>query len=85
MIPPGDQWGPFAPGIDQAERRARLRSLRALSRVFCGPRAADLYRLLAEAETNPDALEPASVEINRLPPLDRRQILASFARLATTA
>lgn len=85
MIPTADAWGPFAPNLDPAERRARLRSLRALSRVYAGPRAATLCRFLAQAETDPDALEPASIEINRLAPLDRRAILASFARLATSA
>ncbi|WP_264483980.1 hypothetical protein [Methylobacterium sp. W2] len=39
MIPAGDQWGPFAPNLDPAERRARLPSLRALSRVYADPRA----------------------------------------------
>lgn len=82
MIAPGDAWGPFAPGIDPAEQRARLRSLRALAKVYAGPRAADACRLLAQAETDPTALEPASAAVNRLAPVDRRQILASFARLA---
>lgn len=84
MIFSGDQWGPFAEGLDPAEQRARLRSLRALARVYCGPRAADLCSLLAQAETNPEALEPANVALNRLAPLDRRAILASFARLSTS-
>lgn len=85
MIPTGDRWGPFAEGLDAAEQRARLRSLRAISRLFCGPRAADLCRLLAEAETNPAALEPASVAINRLAATDRRHVLAAYARLASAA
>lgn len=80
-----DQWGPFAEGLDPAERRARLRSLRALARVYAGPRAADVCRFLAQAETDPEALEPAILAINRLAPIDRRQILASFARLAVSA
>ena len=28
-IAPADRWGPFAAGLDEAERRARLRSMRA--------------------------------------------------------
>lgn len=74
MIAPCDAWGPFAPNIDLAEQRARLRSLRALTKVYAGPRAVDACRLLAQAETDPAALEPASVALNRLPPTDRRQI-----------
>ncbi|WP_264051669.1 hypothetical protein [Methylobacterium flocculans] len=85
MIAPCDTWGPFAEGIDPAEQRARLRSLRALAKVYAGPRAAVVCRLLAQAETDPAALEPASVALNRLAPVDRRQILASFARLTASA
>lgn len=85
MIPAADAWGPWAPGISEAERRARLRSLRALARVFCGPRAADLCRLLAQAETDPSALEPASAAISRLAATDRRHVLAAYARLASAA
>ena len=81
MIPAADRFGPFADDIEPAERRARLRSLRALARVFCGPRAADLCRLLAEAETNPAALEPASQALGRLAANDRQHVLASYARL----
>lgn len=82
MIPARDQWGPFAEGIDLAEQRARLRSLRALAKVYAGPRAADACRLLARAETDPAALEPASAALNRLAPIDRRNVLASYARLS---
>lgn len=85
MIPAADAWGPWAPNLDPAERRARLRSLRALARVYAGPRALTVCQLLAQAETDADALEPASRAINNLAPLDRRAILASFARLAITA
>lgn len=85
MIPAADQWGSFAEGIDHAEQRARLRSLRALAKVYAGPRAADVCRLLAQAETDPAALAPPSVALNCLAPTERRQILASFARLAASA
>lgn len=83
MIPAGDQWGPWAPGTPEAERRARLRSLRALARVYAGPRALTLCRFLAQAETDPDAMEPASVELNRLAATDRRNVLASYLRLSS--
>ena len=82
MIPTRDQWGPFAEGIDAAEQRARLRSLRALAAIHCGPRAATLCRLLSSAETDPADLEPAAAALNRLAPVDRRHVLASYAGLA---
>lgn len=82
MTEPGDAWGPFAPNIEPAEQRARLRSLRGLAKVYAGPRAADACKLLAQAETDPAALEPASAALNRLAPTDRRNVLASYARLA---
>jgi hypothetical protein len=59
--------------------------LRALAKVYAGPRAANACKLLAQAEIDPAALEPASVALNRLAPTDRRQIFASFARLAASA
>lgn len=85
MIPARDRWGPFAEGLDHAEQRARLRSLRALARVHCGPRASDLCRLLDRAERDPTALEPAANALNRLPAIDRRHVLASYARLIQPA
>lgn len=66
MIAAADAWGSFALDLDEPERRARLRSLRALARVHCGPRAANLVRLLAQAETDPAALEPALRALDRL-------------------
>lgn len=85
MIAPADQWGPFASGIEAAELRARLRSLRQTARLLIGPRAADLCRLLARAETDVTALEPACRALNTLPSNDRRQIWAAYAALARAA
>lgn len=85
MIPPRDQFGPWACGIDMAERRARLRAMRALARVHCGPRAADLVRLLAQAEADPAALEPALAALDRLAANDRRHVLASYSALFRSA
>lgn len=78
---PGDRWGPFASGLDEAERRARLRCLRALARVLAGPRSAELCQRLAEAEADPAAADEVLAALGRLPPVDRRQILATFAGL----
>jgi hypothetical protein len=85
MIPAADRWGPFADGIEEAEQRARLRSLRVLAGVYRGPRAADFCRLLALAETHPAALEPASRALNQLTAADRRQLWASYAALVRAA
>lgn len=85
MIRPCDQFGPWAAGLDATEQRARLRAMRALARVHCGPRDADLVRLLAQAETDLTALEPALTALNRLPSNDRRHLLASYSALARPA
>lgn len=85
MIPAADAWGPFRPDIEDAERRACLRGLRATARLLAGPRATDLCRLLAQAETDPTALEPACRALDALAATARRQILASYAALARAA
>ena len=80
-----DTWGPFRLDVDEAERLACLRSLRALARVLAGPRTVELCRALAAAETNPDALEPAREALRALEPVDRRRILATYAALLRPA
>lgn len=77
VIPAGDKWGAFAEEIDSAEQRARLQALGLWYGSTPPPRVADPCRLLAQAETDPAALEPASVALNRLAPADRRNVLAS--------
>lgn len=52
-IPSADRWGPFADGIDEAERRARLRSMRAIVHLCAGPRGDALARHLRLAESDP--------------------------------
>jgi hypothetical protein len=64
-----------------AELRARLRSLRQTGHLQTGPRDAALCQLLAQAETDPTALEPAIRALDALAANDRRQILASYAAL----
>jgi len=85
MIAPGDAWGPFARNLDEAERRARLRALRQTARLLAGPRAADLCRLLALAETDPAALEPACRALSAMAGTDKRQIWAAYAGLVRSA
>jgi hypothetical protein len=76
-----DQWGPFQPDLDPAERIACLRSLTALVRVYAGLSAADAMLKLQEAESNILALPAALAAFNRIESLPRRRILASFAEL----
>jgi len=80
-----DQWGPFRPDIDEAERRACLRGLRAIARLLAGPRAASLCNLLAQAEVDATALEPACHALNALAGTDKRRILASYGVLTAPA
>lgn len=85
MIRPLDQFGPWASGLNAAERKARLHAMRALARVHCGARAANLIPLLAQAEADPAALEPALAALDRLAANDRRHVLASYAALSRPA
>lgn len=81
MIAPADAWGPFAPNLDTAEQRARLRSLRSIAHLTLGPRGTVLTSYLRRAETDPAALEPAVDALNRLASIDRRHVLATFATI----
>lgn len=74
-------WGPFLPNLDHAERLARLRSLRAIVRMRCGPRARLLDIALQDAERDDDQLAYAAAEFARLAPLDQRRVLATFAEV----
>lgn len=80
-VAPADRWGPFADDIDPAERLARLRSLRAIAHLCLGPRGAAVVDALHRSERDPDHLPAALRTLDALAPLDRRQVLASFARL----
>ncbi|MHC2021380.1 hypothetical protein [Methylobacterium sp. CM6247] len=62
------QFGPWAPSLDAAELRARLRSLRAIARLLAGLRAEAMNTLLRQAETDLAALVPAADELDRLVP-----------------
>lgn len=77
-------WGPFTPGLDWPERKARLRSLRALVRVLTGPRGKEAaYRLLVAeiSADDPEALDEAASAFDQLGTVDRRRVLASFIPL----
>ncbi|TDR95669.1 hypothetical protein EV668_0053 [Enterovirga rhinocerotis] len=77
-------WGPFLPGLDPAERKARLRSLRALVKVMSGSRGADVEFAILRAEISgddADMLGEAEATFGRLGAIDQRRVLASFASL----
>lgn len=76
MIRPSAAYGSWATGLNPAERLARLRSLRAITRAYLGPRGQQLADCLHRAESDDAALIPA------LDALDRRRVLASFASLS---
>ena len=80
-----DAFGPWASGLSDAERLARLRSLRALVQVFYGPNHC-LVQALAQAETDPtDAAAQAAWDaLMTMPSLRRRRILASLPTLLRT-
>jgi hypothetical protein len=74
-----EAWGPWATGITETERVARLRSLRSLVRVF-SPRH-PLADALENAEIDPDAAELAWIALHSVPSVPRRRILATFAAI----
>ncbi|WP_342111262.1 hypothetical protein [Methylobacterium sp. SI9] len=84
MIAAADRFGPFADGLDPAERLARLRSMRAIVNLTTGPRGETLARALHRAERDPVHLPAAVAALDALAALDRRHVLASFARLHRT-
>jgi hypothetical protein len=73
-------FGPWAPGLDAAERRARCRAMRAL--VLTLVRDRSLIALLAAAETDDAALGRALEALDALPALPRRRLLATYAALS---
>jgi hypothetical protein len=73
-------FGPWARDIDPAERLARLRSMRALALVHCRHEI-DFLKSLQRAETDATALPVALEQLDRLPALRRRHLLATYAQL----
>ncbi|WP_342148160.1 hypothetical protein [Methylorubrum sp. SB2] len=81
MIPADARFGPWSDHIDAAERLARLRSLRAIVRLTTGPRGEALADELHRAERDASRLPFALAALDSLAPLDRRQVLSSYAAL----
>ena len=66
-------------GIDETERRARLRELRALAVVYLGANH-PATRSIGEAIADPAAIEAALTLLDGVPALRRRRLLAATAR-----
>ena len=81
MIASPDRFGPWADGLDHAERVARCRCLRAIVHLSLGLRGQGLADELDRAERNDQALQYALFGLNALAPVDRRHVLASCAAL----
>jgi len=77
---PAGLFGPWMPRIAEVERVAGLRAIAALVCVHCGSDhpAVDLLR---RAEADVGAADQALIELDRLPSLWRRRVIASYARL----
>ena len=67
-------------GVDEIERRARLRELRALAVVYLGAKH-PATRSIAEAIADPTAVEAALALLDGVPALRRRRLLAAFGAL----
>ena len=65
---------------DEAERAARVRELRALAAIYCGWDSA-VKHTLDRTVTNPETVAEALQEVDRVPALRRRKLLASFGAL----
>jgi hypothetical protein len=64
--------------LDAIERVARLRSLAIGARLLAGEKATPLIAKLALAETDTAALPDCDREMDRLPTLAMRRLLAAF-------
>jgi hypothetical protein len=73
-------FGPWTVGLHETERCARWRALRAGAILLVGG-AHPLVETLRLAETEQAAGERALAELDALPPLPRRRLLALMARL----
>jgi hypothetical protein len=77
-------FGPWRSDIPADERKARCRELRALARLLA-PKSPLAAALKAAEDGDADALALALAEIDRLPALPRRRILATYAALMKPA
>lgn len=73
-------FGPWAPGIPEGERLARVREMRALASLICGYDH-PLVTALHAAQDDLDAAARAQLLFDNLPALRLRRLLASYAEL----
>ena len=73
-------FGPWRDGLSDAERDARRREIRALALAYLGP-GHPVTRALAAGGDDPAALAQALAEMEALPSLRRRRLLAVYAEL----
>ena len=64
----------------EPERAARMRELRALAMVYCGPRH-PVTKALQTAACDPAATQNALAMLDALPALSRRRLLATYGAL----
>ena len=72
-------FGPWAPGLDDAERKARCRALRAVAMMYIGHHI-PFFDIIKAAEDDPAYLKPAYIVFEEIPTLTIRKILASYAK-----
>lgn len=76
-----NEWGPFTPGLDPCELKARLRSLAAIVRLNLGRDGDLVARMVWCAEQGAVTLDALHAAIERLPAIPKRRIWASYAAL----
>jgi hypothetical protein len=74
-------YGPFAAGLDPAERRARCRALRSLALLIIGQKH-PLIEALPHAEHDDVSLRRAAEYVDCLTPIRRRRLLCAYAAVA---
>jgi hypothetical protein len=77
---PAAGFGPWWDDLPADERKARVRELRALAHMFA-PQSPLVAALMAAETGDRPALEAALAELDRLPALPRRRLLATYAAL----
>jgi hypothetical protein len=68
-------WGPWTPGLDDVERQALVREMRCLALMIVGERH-PLTQALTAAADDLSRLDQVADELQRLPAMPRRRILA---------
>ena len=80
-----DGWGPFLGGLDDAELKARTRTLRLAVMLAAGDRAKAAAFALLRSEIgagDPELLAEAEAEFMRMAPLDKRAAWSIYRKTA---